>query len=360
MNMPSMMAPSLHAPALPASWPSALPEPEALGFGAHLGPWIVEVAHEAGRGWGVPRIVAREDGRIDLATGGLQYGLSVFEGLKAFRGPDGSACLFRPREHARRLSRSAERLAMPTVPECLFMDLAWCALQLHRDWLPPHGRGSLYLRPTLFACEEGLGLREASRHVLAIIATPCSQPARKPKRLWAERELVRAAPGGIGAAKTGGNYAASLLGMRQARACGYDDVLWLDAAERRWMGEAGTANLFVALDERILTPPLDGSILPGITRDCVIELLKARGHRVEETSIALEWLLVWSAQGRLREIFCTGTAVRITPVEEIAWNRGAVRAPAGPLTEELDRSLSGIQEATVPDTRGWLERLPGS
>lgn len=342
---------------LPSSWPEALPEPESLGFGRYLGPWIAFASHERESGWSRPEVLPRAAAQLELASGALQYGLSVFEGLKAFRDPRGDTSLFRADAHIRRLQRSAIQLAMPEPPADLVMALLRRAVEIHRHWVPPHGRGSLYLRPTLYACEEALGLRAATRHGLAVIVTPCSVPDSLPKRLWAERDWVRAGPGGLGAVKTGANYAASRYAAEQARARGYEDVLWLDAAHRRFISEAGTMNLFVIRNGVLYTPPLDGTLLAGITRDTLLRLQRDAGGEVREAPIALDDLLDWQGQGASLEIFGSGTAARIAPITEIAWSNGSVKASGQELTLQFSEQLAALQEGRIGDRFGWTQSL---
>jgi branched-chain amino acid aminotransferase len=340
-------------------WPQSLPAPEALGFGRHVAPFIVVAEHEEGSGWSAPEVLPRDAVKLDVASGALQYGLSVFEGLKAFRDANGELHLFRPREHMRRLQRSAERLSLPAISEERLMKMALRAVEVHRDWVPPYRRGSLYLRPTLYACEESLGLRRAAKHALSIVATPCSTPdTATPRRLWAERELVRAAIGGLGAAKTAANYAASLYGAQQARLRGCDDALWLDAEEHCYLGEAGTMNVFVVLPDRVLTPPLDGTILAGITRASIMQLLAEFGVRCEETAISLDDLQRWQQSGGLREIFGVGTAARVAPVSAIVWQHASVSAAGGGLAARLSQRLADLQDGAADDVYGW--RVPVS
>lgn len=252
----------------PAEWPA----PEQLGFGLHLGPYAVVADHDARRGWSGLRVELRV--QAPVSSGGLQYAMSVFEGLKAYRGPDGRALLFRPREHAARLRQSCARLAMPPLEEDSFIAACHLAVQVHEALIPPPGRGALYLRPTLYANDEALGFRVAQQHRFALIVTPCADPPLKTLRLWADHELTRAAPGGLGAAKTGGNYAAGMLGLQRARERGYDDIAWLDAGTHTRLSEAGTMNLFVEIDHVLCTPPLDGTLLAGITRDSLMQVLR--------------------------------------------------------------------------------------
>jgi branched-chain amino acid aminotransferase len=334
------------------AWPAELPAPEWLGFGRYIAPYAVVADHSARNGWSPTRVTPRGDTGLVIASGGLQYGLSVFEGLKAYRSANGAIHLFRPQDHLRRLQRSARRLCLPAF------DLQWMhqafeqAVCANAAWIPPVGQGSLYLRPTLLATEEVLGLRAAAQHQLVVVATPCSVPQPTPKRLWAERELVRAAPGGLGAVKTAANYAASLMGVERARANGYDDVLWLDAAQRRYLREAGAANVFVVLDDRVLTPQLDDTILAGITRDTAIALLRGAGHRVDECAITLDELQRWSEKRGLREMFGVGTAARLFPIAELAWDQHRIEPRGGSLALWLERQLAAVQET---DAAGWSD-----
>lgn len=339
---------------LPSDWPA----PEALGFGQYLAPWLVHASHGIETGWNAPTINPRNTTPLAIATGGLQYGLSVFEGLKAYRDPQGNAHLFRPRDHARRLQASAQRLGMPEPPEDLLMTLCRLAVQIHARFLPPHGRGSLYLRPTLYAEEEVLGLRAATRHRLAIVVTPCSDPPLKTVRLWAEPELTRAAPGGLGAVKTGANYAAGLGGLMRAQALGYDDVVWLDALKHQQLAEAGTMNLFVQIGDELLTPPLDGTILAGITRDSLLRLLHAEGIAAFEHAISLDDLAAAQIAGQLGAAFGVGTAARLVRIAEIESSVGTLRFPDNALVAKLATLLRGAQDGSTHMLREWRVPVP--
>ncbi len=333
---------------IPAPLPPDWPEPEALGFGQHLGPYLVEAGHSDSAGWAAPVVTPRAAAPVAVASGVTQYGLSVFEGIKAYRAHDGRVHLFRPFDHARRLRDSARRLAMPEPPDELFMQLARLAVQVHERYVPPHGRGALYLRPTLFADEECLGLRPAHHHRFSIAVMPCSDPAPKTLRLWAEPELIRAAPGGLGAAKTGANYAAGIGGLLRARERGYDDVAWLDAATHTQLGEAGTMNLFVQIGAEVLTPPLDGTILAGITRDSVIRLLRETGTRVSEQAVSLDELAAAQTAGVLGTAFGVGTAARLVRITEISDDRRFLTFPDTGLTADLAAALKAVQEGPAP------------
>jgi branched-chain amino acid aminotransferase len=338
---------------LPPDWPA----PEALGFGQYLGPYLVESQHRAAGGWGAPCLTPRAASPLPVASGATQYGLSVFEGLKAYRDASDGIHLFRMRDHAQRLQRSAGRLHLPVPPLALIEQLCRLALQVHADYVPPHSRGSLYLRPTLFAEEECLGLRPATRHRLSIVVTACSDPLPKQVRLWAEPELIRAAPGGLGAAKTGANYAAGIGGLLRARERGYDDVAWLDAGTHTELGEAGTMNLFVQIGDEVFTPPLDGTILAGITRDCVMSLLAERGIACSERVLTLDALARAEAAGTLGAALGTGTAARIVRITAIGNGEREIRFRETGLVETLHAALKRAQEDAAGDRRGWCTAI---
>ncbi|AXQ28927.1 branched-chain-amino-acid transaminase [Solimonas sp. K1W22B-7] len=340
--------PELVRAALPADWPA----PEALGFGQHLGPYLITADHD-GSGWSAARILRRDDARLAIASGGLQYGLSVFEGMKAYRAPDGGIHLFRPQMHLRRLQASAARLHLPPVDEALFLRSCMLAVRVHEAMLPPAGRGALYLRPTIHADEEALGLKQAARHRYSVTVTPGSDPQLKSLRMWAEDELIRAAPGGLGAAKTGANYAAGLSGLLRARERGYDDVIWLDAATHRWLGEAGTMNLFVQIGGRLLTPPLDGTILAGVTRDSLLQLARKEGLEVAEQGIGLGQLRTAATSGTLGCAFGCGTASRIVRIQGVGSVHGEIAIPDNGLPERLSERLKAVQEGTAKEHADW-------
>lgn len=342
------MKPELPVATRPANWP----EPEQLGFGQYLGDWMVAADHTSS-GWSAPVAARLSDTRTPVASAGVQYGLTVFEGLKTFRGPDGQAHLFRPYEHAARLRQSALRLGMPVVSDELFVEACRMASRIHEPLLPPFGRGSLYLRPTLMADEEALGFRVASRHRFSVAVTPSSEPVLKTFRLWAERELTRAAPGGLGAAKTGGNYAAGMLGLIKSRERGCDDVLWLDSATHSKLGEAGTMNLFVEIDHRLCTPPLDGTILAGVTRDTLIRLAREEGVVIEERELPLDELSTLERAGRVGCAFGLGTAARLVRIREIVDGGRAIGFHDVGRAEHYFKRLKVVQEGGVEAHAEW-------
>lgn len=328
--------------------------PGKLGFGKVLAPFALVADHDPERGWHDARFVRREDATTLGAGAAVQYALSVFEGLKALRAPDGKVFLFRPELHARRMIKSAERLTLPPLSEADF--IAACAKVVREldAWVPAHGAGSLYLRPTIFATEEFLGVRPSTTHRLAVIASAADAFYDHALRLWAEPHYIRAAPGGLGEAKTGANYAASLLGAEQAKKKGYDQVLWLDAHRHALLGEAGTMNVFVVIDGVVKTPALDGTILPGVTRDACLALLRARGVKCEETDIPLADVLAAAKAGRVSEAFGTGTAAIIAPISTIGTEAGVVEIPApGEISRSLKTELEAIQQGRAEDRLGF-------
>ncbi|MCC6669595.1 MAG: branched-chain amino acid aminotransferase [Planctomycetes bacterium] len=337
--------------------PSAPGSRTHFGFGAALAAHALLVEHRANEGWQPARMAPRQTGAVPMGSGAVQYGLSVFEGMKAFRGPDGKVHLFRPDRHAARMRASAERICLPPMPEQDFVAHVAAFTRAQEHLVPPHGQGALYLRPTLAAAEEFLGMRPATYHVFAILATPVPRPASKPIGLAIEREMVRAAPGGVGAAKTGGNYAASMLAAERAKAKGLDQVLWLDAFEHRYLEEAGVMNVFVALDGRVVTPPLDGTILPGVTRESCLALLRGLGVPVSEERIALDELVAAQQRGQLREILGTGTAACVVTIDRVLGGGIELRPTSTELAQRLRAALEPIQDGRAPDPHGWRVKV---
>jgi branched-chain amino acid aminotransferase len=332
---------------------AALPEGK-YGFGKVLAPYVLLADHDPERGWHGPRFVRREDATTMASSASVQYALSIFEGLKALRQPDGSVSLFRPDMHGRRFARSAERITLPPLPEADFVAACRALVKAQEWFVPAHGHGSFYLRPTILGTEEFLGVRPAQQHQLVIVGSAADVFYDHGLRLWAEKHMIRAAKGGLGDTKTGANYAASLYGTEAAKKAGYDQVLWLDAASHALLGEAGTMNVFVVIDGVVKTPALDGTILPGVTRDTCLALLRREGVPCEETEIPLAEVFAASASGRLGEAFGTGTAAIIAPIARIGTEEGAIDIPApGPIAKKLKAAIDAIQQGTAPDPLGY-------
>jgi branched-chain amino acid aminotransferase len=340
-----------------------LPPAETLGFGRVFSDHMFRARYEPDEGWHDAAVVPRAPLALSPASSVLHYGQSVFEGLKAFAGWAGKVFLFRPDAHAKRFVESARRVCLPEVPVDLFR-LATDALTfVDREFVPRAPETSLYLRPTLVGTEAFLGVRPSATAEFFVIASPVGsywQGGRRPLKLWVETELCRAAPGGSGAAKTGGNYAASLVAAEQAKKRGFDQVLWLDARFHREIEEVGTMNVFVRIGDTVLTPPLAGTILAGITRDSVLTLLREQGVPVEERPIAFAEIEDAHEKGTLAEVFGTGTGGLIAPVGSFGLAQRTLTIGSGEegeLTRRLYDQLRGIQYGQVPDTHGWLTEI---
>jgi branched-chain amino acid aminotransferase len=299
------------------------------------------------------------------ATAVMHYAQEIFEGLKAYRQPDGGTALFRPDQNAARFRYSAQRLAMAPLPEELFLESVRVLVEQDRAWVPAFPEGSLYLRPFMFANEEFLGVRPALRYHYGLIASPVGAyfpRGVKPVNLWLSTDRVRSVPGGTGDAKTGGNYAASLMAQAEATEAGCDQVVFVDAVERRWVEELGGMNIFFVFDDgaggrRLATPPLTGSILAGITRDSLLTLAADHGHLVEERPVSVEEWKSSAADGSLAEVFACGTAAVITPIGRVRSRDGEfviADGEAGPVTMDLRQSLLDIQYGAAPDKHGWM------
>jgi branched-chain amino acid aminotransferase len=290
----------------------------------------------------------------------LQYGVSVFEGLKAQRTPANDVALFRPSVNAGRLNRSAERLAMPGVPEDLFLDGLRRLLEIDAAWVPPHGRGALYIRPCLFSIDESVRVKPAERFLFVIVTFPFASYYAAPVDVLVTDRFVRAFPGGTGHVKPAGNYAPGLRADAEALRAGCQTVLWLDGLERRYVEECGVMNVFFVIGDTVATPSLDGTILPGVTRDSVLTLLRDRGLAVEERRIALDEIVAAHDAGQLRECFGTGTAATLVHVKSIRYGDRQIVLPSPdhrPVGSAVREALVGIASGTLADRHGWLERI---
>ncbi|WP_126177187.1 branched-chain amino acid aminotransferase [Tsuneonella rigui] len=331
------------------------------GFGSVFTDHMVSISWSEGLGWHDAILGPRTSLSLDPATAALHYGQSIFEGMKAFRQKDGGAALFRPFDNARRFNSSADRLAMPGLPETLFVEAVRKLVERDRDWFPDAPAGALYIRPFMFASEPFLGVRPARAYTFLVIASPVGSyfsSRSSAISLWVSENHTRAAPGGTGAAKCCGNYAASLLPQRNAIERGYDQVVFLDAVENRWIEELGGMNLFFAFkDGSVITPPLSGTILPGITRDTVITLLRDQGLHVQEQRYSMEQWADDAATGLLTETFACGTAASITAVGKVASSNRTFTigdGKPGPVSSILRQLVTSVQFGVSPDRHGWL------
>jgi branched-chain amino acid aminotransferase len=336
---------------------------EDPGFGRVFTDHMVTLRWSAGRGWHDGKVTARAPIAIDPAASVLHYAQEIFEGMKAYRTAKGDIVLFRPDMNATRFARSAERLAMPVIPEALFVQAVEELVKIDKDWVPS-GAGSLYLRPFMFASEAFLGVRPAQEYLFCVIACPVGpyfKGGDKPLKLWVSDKYTRAAPGGTGAAKCGGNYAASLIAQAEATEHGCDQVVFLDAAEHRWIEELGGMNLFFVMsDGSIVTPPLTGTILPGITRNSIIEIARDMGMKVTEAPYSMDQWRADAESGKLSEAFACGTAAVVASVGEIVSSSGSFRvknAQGATVASKLKEQLVGIQKGSIGDSRGWVRKI---
>ena len=333
------------------------------GFGKLFTDHMVTIRYTGGQGWHSHAIGPREPFQLDPACAVLHYAQEIFEGMKAYRLEDGSIAMFRPEENARRFAESAERMAMPVLPEDLFLEAVEELVKIDVDWIPS-GEGSLYLRPFMFASETFLGVRPANEYIFCVIASPAGayfKGGKKAVTLWVSEHFTRAARGGTGAAKCGGNYAASLVAQKEAIQHGCDQVVFLDAAENKWVEELGGMNVFFVMDDgSIVTPPLSGTILPGITRNSILSLARARGHDVREELYSFAQWRADAASGKLREAFACGTAAVVTAIGTVKSVDGDFtigNGDGGIVTEALRAELTGIQRGTVADPANWVRKL---
>jgi branched-chain amino acid aminotransferase len=339
----------------------------APGFGRYFTDHMVRIDYADGA-WGEGRVVPYGPLSLDPATMALHYGQEIFEGLKAYRQPDGSIASFRPDANARRFVRSARRLGMAELPEEQFVESLRALVSVDGEWVPTDPDQSLYLRPFMIATEVGLGVNKpADRYTFLVIASPAGAyfaGGVKPVKVWLSTEYTRAAPGGTGEAKCAGNYAAAFVAQAHATAQGCDQVVWLDAAEHRWVEEMGGMNLYFVYGSgagaRIVTPALTGTLLPGVTRDSLLSLAADLGYAVEEGKVSTEEWQEGNASGAITEVFACGTAAVITPVGSVKsagaeWTVGD--GSPGPISMQLREQLTGIQTGKLPDTHGWMMPL---
>jgi branched-chain amino acid aminotransferase len=338
--------------------PRPHPADADLGFGRYFTDHLLRVDWTREAGWASAAVVPYAALPADPALSALHYGQAIFDGLKAYR-RDGGLALFRPKVHAERFARSAERLAMPPLPPPLLLEGTRALLREDAGWMPRAPGTSIYVRPVLFATEAFLGVRASKSYTALVFLSPVGSyfAEERPLRLWVERTRTRAAPGGLGAAKAAANYVASLLPAEEAKARGFDQVLWLDAVEHRWLEEIGTMNVFARIGDALVTPPLGGTILAGVTRDSILTLARDRGITCEERPVSLDELLRESRAGRLTELFGTGTAGVVSPIGELVWDEAAIRLPPPRLSLSLRDELTAIQRGEAADRHGWIEAV---
>lgn len=339
------------------------PKDAELGFGKYTTDHMFLMDYSRDKGWHDARVEAYQDLKLDPAAMVLHYNQEVFEGLKAYHLKDGGIGLFRPEKNVERMNASARRMVMPEIDAGLFLEALKTLILLDREWIPTSEGTSLYIRPTMIANEPALGVRPSDQYLFYIILGPVGAyypEGFNPTRIYVSDEYVRAAKGGVGEAKTSGNYGATLLVSKEAAEKGYTQVLWLDAKERTYVEEVGTSNIFFCMNNEVVTPPLGGTILPGITRDSVLQLARSWGLKVTERPVSIEEVVAGCKSGNLKEMFATGTAAIISPVGEICYKGEDFRVAegkTGELSQKLYDEILGIQYGYKDDPFGWRIRL---
>lgn len=344
----------------------AKPKDESkLGFGQIFTDHFFNMKYKEGKGWHDAVIEPYRPLKLDPTAMCLHYAQEIFEGLKAYRGKDGAIFLFRPTENIKRMNSSAERLCMPSIDEAIFLDALKKLVVLEKNWIPRGAGTSLYIRPTMIATEPALGVHPANEYLFFIVVGPVGAyypQGFSPTKIFVSEEYVRAAPGGTGFTKAAGNYAASLYASRIATNMGYTQVLWLDAKEKKYVEEVGTSNIFFLIGDELITPALTGTILPGVTRNSVIQLARHFGMKVVERALAIDEIIAASQKGALKEAFASGTAAIVSPVGQIYF-RGREYlingGKTGPLAEKLYNEILQIQYGLKEDEFGWRIRIHG-
>ena len=344
--------------------PKAKPTDETkLGFGHIFTDHMFIMDYETGKGWHDARIVPYGPIPMDPSTMCLHYGQEVFEGLKAYRTADGEIQLFRPEENFKRLNLSNERLVIPQIDEEFALKCLKELLKVEKDWVPHTEGTSLYVRPFIIATDPFLGVKPADQYMFIMILSPSGayySTGLNPVNIYVESKYVRAVKGGMGFAKTGGNYAASLIGQDEAHKQNYSQVLWLDGVEKKYIEEVGAMNIFFVIGDEVVTPELQGSILPGITRKSVVEICKSWGLKVSERRISIQEIADAYKNGQLKEVFGTGTAAVISPVGHLKWNDLVMEInnnQIGEISQKLYDTMTGIQLSKISDKFGWIVKV---
>lgn len=337
------------------------PEDSALGFGTYFTDYMFNMDYNREKGWHNPRIEPYGPMKMEPSTMVLHYGQAIFEGLKAYRTPSGDIQLFRPRDNFKRFNASGRRLCMPPLDEEFVISALIKLLNIEKDWVPAAAGTSLYIRPTIIATDPYIGLRSSHTYRFFMILSPVGAyypEGFDPVKIWVTTDYVRAVRGGVGEAKTAGNYAASLYATELANKDGYTQVMWLDGVERKYIEEVGSMNIFFKLGDEIVTPALTGSILAGITRDSVIKLAESWGVKVVERRISIEEIYTAHTNGELKEVFGSGTAAVISPVGNIKYDGREITigdGGVGPFSAKLFQHLMDIQYGKTEDPFNWIQ-----
>ncbi len=340
--------------------PRQKPSSDSLGFGNIFSDHMFVMDYTEGKGWHDARIVPYGALPYEPSMMTFHYGQSIFEGLKAYRTASDEVVMFRPDENMKRLNESCDRLCIPRIDEAFCLEAMRRLVDLDRDWIPDAANTSLYIRPFIIATDPYLGVRPSDTYQFIIITGPVGayyKEGLNPVKIWVESTYVRAVAGGIGQAKAAANYAASLKAQMVAKKNGFTQVLWLDGVERRYIEEVGTMNVFFIIGDEVVTPSLNGSILPGITRKSSLDLLRSWGLNVSERRLSISEVYEAAGNGTLKEAFGTGTAAVISPIGELFWDTRSVTINGGrigPVSQRLFDEIIGIQYGTLPDPFGWI------
>lgn len=344
--------------------PKAKPTDETkLGFGHVFTDHMFVMNYDAGQGWHDARIVPYGEISLSPAAMCLHYGQEIFEGLKAYRTADGSVQMFRPQENFKRMNTSAERMVIPQIDEEFMLKALKTLVELEKDWVPHTDGASLYIRPFIFATDPYVGVKPADHYLFMIILSPSGayySTGLNPVKIYVEERYVRAVRGGTGFAKTAANYAISLKGQDEAHKQDYEQVLWLDGVEQKYIEEVGSMNIFFVIDGEVITPLLTGSVLPGITRKSALELCRKWGMKVSERRITIQEVAEAYDAGKLDEVFGTGTAAVISPVGHLKWGDKVMEIndnKIGKISQKLYDTMTGMQYGKLPDDMGWIEKL---
>lgn len=329
-----------------------------LPFGKYFTDHMLEADYEDGE-WKNIEIKPYQPLLLDPSLAALHYGQAIFEGIKAYKDKEGNAYIFRPLDNFKRFNISAARLQMPAVPEEIFMEGMRSLVNLDKNWIPDQDQHSLYIRPFMFSTDPFLGVKPSDCYKFMIILSPTGPYYSKPMRIYVEEKYTRAAPGGVGYAKAAGNYASSLLPTEEAKKNGYDQVLWTDAAEHKYVQEIGTMNVFFIINNKAYTPELSSTILAGVTRDSVITILQEMGLEVVEKQVNIDEIIDANEAGTLREVFGTGTAATISPICELKYKDYVMKFDTGSwkVSPEIKKRLNDIQNCNAPDRFRWLYKI---
>ncbi len=331
-----------------------------LGFGSCFSDHMFVMEYTEGEGWHDARIIPYQPFQLDPATVVLHYAQEIFEGMKAYRTADNQIQLFRPDCNAKRMNDSADRLCIPRIPVEDFIQAVKALVQVDKDWVPHIDGSSYYIRPFIFATDVGLGVHASKHYIFSIIGSPSGAyyaEGINPVRIYVEDEYIRAAPGLTGFTKCGGNYAASIKAGEMAEEQGFAQVLWLDGVEKKYVEEVGSMNIMFKIDGKIYTAATVGTVLPGVTRRSILELCRDWGYEVIEGKLAIADVMAAAREGKLEEVWGTGTAAVVSPVKELKWKDETAYISGGkigPLTQKLYDTLTGIQWGKLPDEKGWI------